>query len=188
MALHNTGFLVLTPYDGDVSNRSDAVTKFGKYFIYFGLKNNETDAQNIQLFKMKTGLLKSEKQFGQVVTEIEAEGKVNNITKRKYDELVKLNNNTAIYFLNFLNQMLWENLKLSEDFKKIQADSILSSIDAKDCVEILKPLIEEIGFVNSYLLDMKYNPKITAADVSMKINKLREDIWFSINPVKASKK
>ena len=188
MALHNTGFLVLTPYDGDNSLRSDAVTKGGKYFIYHGKDEvSNCDSQNIQLFKMKTGLMKSEKQFGQVVTEIEAEGKANNITNKKFKELVKLNEDTSKYFLKFLDNMLWEDKKLSGD-GKILKDSIISSIDGRDAIEILKPLIEEIGFINSYILDMKYNPKITAADVSMKIQKLREDVWFNLNPVKATKK
>lgn len=185
MALHNTGFLVLTTYEGENSLRSDAVTKSGKYFVYYGKDEaSNCDKQNIQLFKMKTGLIKSEKQFGQVITEID--GKDGNITTKKFTELVKLNDATAQYFLKFLDTMLWEEKKLAGD-GKILKDSIVSSIDGRDAIEILKPLIEEIGFINSYVLDMKYNPKITAADVSMKIQKLREDIWFNINPLKASK-
>lgn len=46
---------------------------------------------------MKTGLLRSEIQMGQVVNEIEAEEKPKNITNKKYKELIELNNKTAQY-------------------------------------------------------------------------------------------
>ncbi len=184
---HNTGFLKLFEATKDnTSTGSDVVVKGGKYFLYHSDEDNEANKENIQQFKLKTGLLKSEKQFGQVVTEIGADGKAKNITNKKYLELQKLNTETAKYFLKFLHNMLWEDLKLTD--KLIGADSIISSIDAKDAVEILKPLIEEIGFINSYILDMKYNPKVTAADVSMKIQKLRGDVAFGLNPIKAAKK
>ena len=161
-----------------------------KYFVYYGTKDQPIDDSNINSFKMKTGLMKIENQFGQVVTEIG--GKDENISTRKFKELVKFNDKTARFFLDFLYNVVWDKVEPGVtpingggDITKL---AVQSPIDIDEAIKILSPLIEEIGYINMFVLDMKFNPKLTAAEVSMRLEDLKSKAQFNLNPMKQRKK
>lgn len=77
--------------------------------------------------------------------------------------------------------------KSKDNNRRFEARAIQSPIDLDDAIKIISPLIEQIGYINEYMLDMKYNPK-NIADVSSKIEDLRSKAEYRLNPVKSHRK
>ncbi len=171
------------------------------YFIFSGDKKGDgtpiidSDSENIELFKLNTGLLLSENQMEQVLNEIDkdpnADKDKNNIVVKKYNELRSLNEECARYFLKYLHKMLWkvpDNQVYDRNTGNFLNTALISSIPINKGLEVILPLIEQIGYINEYILNLKYNPKIVSADVSHKLDELKNKVQFNLNPTKKSKK
>lgn len=170
------------------------IEKDNKYFVF---NPNAEDSsllkkinnQNIEKFKIKLGLIRSEQQLEQVV---ETVGKKSNASKR-YNDLVKLNNRTAQFFLSFLNELLWDEVDLVNGIPVNNEGNFsiyarISGVDIDSALDTLKPLLNQIAIYNEHILDLKYNPKLVTAEISHRLEKLTSETAFSLNPFKSSKK